>query len=515
MDLGALQAVAEAGDFAPVKGVFNPGIDNQGNWWLRFELRATEQGAGRWWLAVDAHPLTATVDAWVPVLGPDGAFARSWRASGTNVPVAWRELPVPLFTFQMDLPAGSAQVVYVRLAGTRAIRAQMDVWRLPALIGSILSVTTIVAAMLGAAALLATTAIAVGVWLRKRTLVLLGINTAFMTALQILINGLAVRVMAGLSPELIFIIHAVVLYLTASTLVVTIMAIFRGFPSLPATRRFMLAVPAFRLAGVVAAPWGLYAALLPVLLVLSIVFRLLTIRASYLWMRAGETAGFWSFLGFSVFNVALMAYAARVLGLLPLTAISAWMFPALVLGQMPAIFIGIIVAMRASLRARQELEHQLLALSRRNEKALEAAVDQRTRALLEENEARREAEGALRQALREQRNLHARLGRVSPAAGWSFDAARWMFTSLGGRMLNLEPTGMLPDGALDGHAGSARRPGGSHCRAAGAGARRRAARSAPGGAHLSPAAQGREGLRLRPAAPIGARLWLCLRARRP
>ncbi|WP_234052768.1 MULTISPECIES: sensor histidine kinase [unclassified Xanthobacter] len=409
MDLAAVEAAATAGAFEPVAGAFNPGVDNAGAWWLRFELRATGQGGGQrggaWWLAVDAHPLTGEVDALVPVAGADGRTAHAWRMSGTDRPVAARDLPVSLFVFRMDLPTDEGQVVYVRLAGSRTIRAQVQVSRLPELVGGIVSVTTVLSALLGAAALLAVAAAVVGAWLRERTLVLLGVSTGLMTGLQVVINGLALQLLSGFSPTVVYTLHGALLYLTACSMIVTIMAIFRGFRQMPWTRRFMQGFLAFCLVGLVLAPFGQHAQLLPVLLVLSLVFCALTILASYRRMRAGETAGLWYFIGFSVYNVGLMAYAGRVLGLLPLTALSAWVFPALVLGQILAIFIGIAVAMQGSQKTRRELEHRLLVTSQQNEKVLEAAVDARTLALREENAARKEAERALRQALREQRNL--------------------------------------------------------------------------------------------------------------
>lgn len=405
MDLASVEAAAATGAFTPVMGAFNPGVDNGGAWWLRFAVRTTGPGAGSWWLAVDAHPLTGEVDAWVPVLGGDGAVRSAWRVSGLDRPFAGRELPVPLFVFQMELPPGETQVAYVRLAGSRTIRAQVQLWRLPELVGSIVSVTAILSAMLGAAALLGVAAIVVGAWLRERTLVLLGISTGLMTGLQVIINGLGLQLLSGFSSTAVYTLHGALLYLTACSLIVAIMAIFGGFRQMPWTRRYMQAFLAFCGAGLALSPFGQHAALLPAMLVFSLVFCALTILASYRRMRAGEPAGFWYFIGFSVYNIGLMAYAARVLGLLPLTAISAWVFPALVLGQILAIFIGIAVAMQGSMRMRGSLERRLLETAQRNERVLEAAVDARTRALLEENAARKAAEGALRQALREQRHM--------------------------------------------------------------------------------------------------------------
>lgn len=405
MSLAEIEAAAAGGAFQPVEGAFNPGVDNSGVWWLRFSLRADSGSGGEWWLAVDAHPLTSMVDAWVPRRGPDGTIADVWRLSGMDVPPDARDLPVSLFTFRMDLPPDATQVIYLRMAGTRAIRAQIEVSRLPPLVGRIASVTTILSLMLGAAALLAVIAIAMGARLGERTLVLLGINTALMTVLQLIINGLTLPLMPGLSPGTLYAVHGATLYLTALTMILTIMGLFRGFRAMTWTRRFMQAFLVFTVVGLLLTPFAGYHRLLPVLLVFSILFCLLTIHAAYRWMRAGEPAGLWYFIGLSAYGVLLMAYAWRVLGFLPLTTVSAWVFPALVLGQILAIFIGITAAMQDRLRTRQALERDAMAALQQSEKALEVAVEARTRALQQENEARREAELALRQALRDQRNL--------------------------------------------------------------------------------------------------------------
>jgi two-component system, sensor histidine kinase LadS len=391
MDFAAIERAAVEGRFRPLEGAFNPGLDRAGVWWLRFALRASDTGDGEWWLAVDAHPLTDSVDALVPVRGADGRIVDAWLRSGTEVPVANRYMPVSLFVFRMDVPLDEEQVVYIRIAGTRSIRAQVDLWRLPDLVGYIVSVTTILSMLLGAAALLGVAAMIMGAWLRERTLVLLGINTSFMTALQILITGLALQLFAGFSHLIIYSVHALVLYLTAGSMALLIMDVFRGFADMPWIRRFMWTFLAFSTVGAALTPFGFYQPLLSILLVLSIIFSLLTILAAYRWMRAGEPSGLWYFIGLSLSGFVLMAYSGRVLGLLPLTSLSAWIFPALVLAQIVAIFVGVIVAIQAHQRTRQALEQDLLAASRRNEKMLEVAVEARTH--------------ALRQALREQRNL--------------------------------------------------------------------------------------------------------------
>lgn len=405
MDLAAITAAEAQGAFKPVDGAFNPGVDNSGTWWLRFVLRAPKLATDEWWLSIGAHPLTAMVDAYVPRRGQDGRIRHVWRASGTDVPVAERALPVPAFVFRMSLEPGRDEVIYVRMAGTRHIRAQVSVYRLNALVGHIVSTTTMLSMMLGAGVFLGLTAAVMGAWLRELRLVLLGINTVFMTALQMMINGLALPVTADLSTRAIEIIHSLIVYLTALSLVLTIMAVFRGFRAMPWIRRFMQGFLAFCVIGLVLAPLGFHQRLLPVLLVIAIAFSLMTMFASYRWMKAGEPSAVWYLIGLSANGVLLTVYAGRVLGLLPLTSISAWVFPALVLVQIVAIAIGITVMMQTNLRSRQALEQELLATSRRNERLLEEAVNERTSALREENEARRQAEAALRQALREQRNL--------------------------------------------------------------------------------------------------------------
>lgn len=405
MDLEAILAAEAQGAFKQVDGTFNPGVDNSGTWWLRFVLRADEPATDEWWLSIGAHPLTAMVDAYVPQRGRDGRIRHAWSASGTDVPVSQRALPVPAFVFRISLEPGTEEVIYVRMAGTRHIRAQVSVYQLGALVGNIVSTATVLSMMLGAGVLLGFTAVVMGSWLRERRLVLLGISTIFMTALQVMINGLALPVTADLSTRAIEIIHSLIVYMTALSLVLTVMEVFRGFRAMPQIRRFMQGFLVFCAIGLVLSPLGLYQQLLPVLLMLAIAFSVMTMFASYRWMKAGEPSAVWYLIGLSANGALLTAYAARVLGFLPLTAISAWVFPALVLVQIVTIAIGIMVMMQANLRSRQALEQELLATSRRNERVLEEAVNERTSALRDENEARRQAESSLRQALREQRNL--------------------------------------------------------------------------------------------------------------
>ncbi len=404
LDFDAVQRIAAQGGFAAVDGLFNPGIDNDGAWWLRFAVRAGGAGSGEWWLAVDAHPLTAAADAWMPAETPDGIRSVQQK-SGAGTPLAARALPVLPFVFKAVLAPGEQQVVYVRLAGTRAIRAQLSFWRLPDLVGNTVLVTLVLALILGAAALLGLSAIVTGLWLRERRLVLLGLNTICMMALQTITTGLVCQLLRGLPPAALFSLHSVVLYLTVITLIATVLEIFRNFRAMPLVRAFMAVFMLYAVAGLVVTPFYAYEAFLVPLLVLSVVFCLLVVVASYRFMRAGEPAGIWYFTGFSVFCAVLFAYAARVLGLLPLTALSAWTFPALVLVQIAALFTGITVAMRAGVQARRTLELQLVDALQRSERELEQAVAERTRELEDENRARGEAEAALRQALRVQRNL--------------------------------------------------------------------------------------------------------------
>lgn len=407
MDLAAVEAAAAAGQFQPLPGGFNAGIESNGAWWLRFEISAGAGGDGLWWLSVDAHPLTSDVDAWVPVAGRDGRIAPAWQHSGAEVPPERREMPVALFVFRMDVPQDGTQAVYVRLSGTRTLRAMMNVWRMPALVGHVTAVNTVLSLMLGAAAFLAGGAILVGIWLRERMLILLGAHTTAMTALQVVINGVAVPSIIWLASPVLHVIHGVLLYLTAATMCLCILAVFRGLRDQPLVRRFMLGYLAFTAIGAAGVIFGGYTVLLPVLLVLSIAFCLLTIVAAFRWMRAGEPAGSWFFLAATVYNIALMAYASRILGLLPLTMLSLWVFPALVVAQIAVLCVGISVAIRARIEKQRALERQVLAAARSNEQRLEDAVAERTRALREENEARGHAEAALRRALREQRNLLA------------------------------------------------------------------------------------------------------------
>lgn len=407
MDRAAVGAADRDGAFRPVAGGFDPGIDNDGAWWLRFDLAAGPGGDGVWWLSVDAHPLTAEVDAFVPEPAAGGGVAMAWRRSGLTVPMAARDLPVPLFVFRMEMPAGESRTVYVRLAGTRTIRALLDVQRLPALTGRLTALATGLSLILGSAALLAAAAIACGVWLRARTLTMLGAGTALMTALQLLVTGLALPALDGLSTGAVYALHSLLLNLTCAAMILTALTMFGGFRAMPWSRRAMLGLLGFTLFGVLTSPLDLHATLLPGLIAVMMAFSVLAVIAAFRSLRAGEPAGRWYLAGFLVYGAMLNIYAGLLFGLVPLNVFSIWISPVLLVVQVAILFAGMLTAVRSTQDARLALEAALLAASRSNERTLERAVADRTRALQEENEARGVAETALRRALREQRNLLA------------------------------------------------------------------------------------------------------------
>ncbi len=390
--------------FSPLPGNFNASYTPRGAWWLRLKVQPQAGGAGNWWLEITA-PYTDAISAYVPEVAADGALQSVRKSAGMLLPARERDL----FTFtnvvQLSLPAAQASDIYLRLSGSRALNAEITLWRLPELMRHLALSVLVFSLGVGAAGITAVGALIIAAWLRSAVFAWYGAYVGSVAVVFLGNGGFGPVVLEGWDPAHILWLQNINGCFSVLAGAFMARAIFGTRQRARAADVFIHVLGALAVVGMVASAFGQYTLIAPYLMVGILILALLTPWLAVQQIRAREPAAVFYFIGFTSYSAASIWFALVVLGLAPFTGFMSWGYQTVGLLHMAAIFAGLASAMRAGARQRQNLEVQLLAASRRNARHLEQAVAERTSALHEEIEARRRAEEALRRALKEQRNF--------------------------------------------------------------------------------------------------------------
>lgn len=397
---------ADPSVFKPLPGNFNVGYSAKGAWWLRIQVRPSPEGAGTWYLAINA-PYADVVDIYAPDSDdPDSGNAPIiHKRMGGLLPVAARDLQTNTLMARVVLEAGREEDIYIRLSGARSLSAKPELWRLPSFVRHLTVEVLLVALALGASAITCIGALMFGLWLRSAPFVWYG-SYVGSTALVFLYNsGFLPLILHGLDPTTVLRLQGMFGCLSIMTGAFMIRSIFCPPGRLRILGRAIGAYGIIAGIGIVVSAFGYYAVMAPGLmlgvLILAGIFPILA--ALRVWR--GEPAAWWYFVGFTSYAVATFWFALVVLGLAEPSTTQEWGHQSVGILHMAAVFGGLAAALRAGMRERRALQARLLASSVRNAQDLERAVAERTAALEAEVRARQEAEAALRVAMREQRNF--------------------------------------------------------------------------------------------------------------
>lgn len=392
--------------FRPLAGDFNVGYSAHGAWWLRVKVKTTAEGAGTWYLAINA-PYTDVVDIYAPDTDdPDsGSAPLVHKRMGGLLPLEARDLRTNTFMARMVLEANREEEIFLRFSGTRSLSAKLVLWRLPAFVRHLTLDVLLVAVALGASAITCIGALTFGLWLRSPPFIWYGAYVGS-TALVFLYNsGFLALLLDTVPPATVLRLQGMIGCFSIMTGAFMIRSIFCP----PGRLRLLGWVIAFYGAiagvGIPVSAAGFYPVMAPGLMlgVLILAAVLPVLAALRVWRR--EPAAWWYFIGFSSYSIATFWFALVVLGLAPPTSAMDWGHQSVGLLHMAAVFGGLAAALRAGMRERRMLQTRLLAASERNAQELERAVSKRTAELKAEVHARQEAEAALRVAMREQRNF--------------------------------------------------------------------------------------------------------------
>ncbi|WP_127089979.1 sensor histidine kinase [Aquabacter cavernae] len=395
---------ADPSAFTPLAGDFNVGYSAKGAWWLRVRLMATPDGAGTWYLAINA-PFADVIDVYAPDAAPDGSNPTVHKRMGGLLPVSARDLRTNTQMARIVLEADEETEVYLRLSGARSLSATPTLWRLPAFVRHLTLDVLMAAIAVGAAAITCIGALTFGLWLGIAPFVWYGAYVGA-TALVFLSNsGFLALMLENVPPSTVLRIHGMVGCLSIMTGAFMIRSVFCP----PGRLRIMGLALAFygALAGasVLVSAAGYYSLVAPALMSGVLLLALILPILAALRVKRREPAAWWYFVGFSGYSIATLWFALVVLGFLPPASALDWGHQTVGLLHMAAVFGGLAAALRAGMRERRILQARLLSASERSTHELERAVTQRTAALEAEVKARKEAEAALRVALREQRNF--------------------------------------------------------------------------------------------------------------
>lgn len=397
-------AVADADRFQPIPGNFNAGYSSKGAWWVRLRVLPKAGGGGTWYLAINA-PYTDVIDVYARDMSSDGIVRPVHKQTGAGLPLSSRDLLTHTFVVRLELEDFREEDIFLRLSGARSLSAQPVLWRLPAFVEHLTLSVLLASLAMGAAGITATGALIFGLWLRNPAFAWYGAYVGS-TALVFLANtGFLPLLLTPLSPIIVLRIQGVIGCLSIMTGAIMVSEIFCPPGRLPLLRRALWGFGVAAGLGAALSTVGYYGLLAPFLMagVLATALVVPFLAAARLVRR--DPAAPWYFVGFTSYSIATCWFALVVFGIAPLNGFLAWGHQSVGLLHMAAIFIGLASALRAGVRERRALQARLLSASQENERALERAVAQRTAALENEIEARRQAEAALQVALREQRNF--------------------------------------------------------------------------------------------------------------
>ncbi|MEW6256298.1 MAG: sensor histidine kinase [Pseudomonadota bacterium] len=397
---------ADPSVFTPLPGDFNAGYSATGAWWLRVQVKPTPEGAGTWYLAINA-PYTDTVDIYAPDSDdPDSGNAPVvHKRMGGLLPLSARDLQTNTLMARLVLEAGREEDIYLRISGARSLSAKPVLWRLPAFVRHLTLDVLLVSLALGASAITCIGALVFGQWLRSAAFVWYGAYVGT-TALNFLANsGFLPLILDGVAPATLLRMQGMIGCASIMTGSFMMRAIFCPPGRLRLLGHAIAAYGATAGIGIVASAFGYYPVMAPGLMLGVLIFAglLPVLAALRVWRR--EPAAWWYFVGFTSYAIATFWFALVVLGIAPPGAAQEWGHQTVGILHMAAVFGGLAAALRAGMRERRTLQSRLLAASQSNAQDLERAVTERTAALEAEVRARKEAEAALRVAMREQRNF--------------------------------------------------------------------------------------------------------------
>ncbi|MEW6121677.1 MAG: sensor histidine kinase [Pseudomonadota bacterium] len=391
---------ADPGLFRPLGGDFNVGYSATGAWWLRARLKATAEGAGTWYLAVNA-PYADVID----IYAPDEDLPMTHKRMGGLLPVSARDLHTNTHMARIVLEAGEETDIFLRFSGARSLSATPVLWRLPAFVRHLTLDVLLASIAVGAAAITCIGALTFGLWLGSAPFVWYGAYVGS-TALVFLSNsGFLALILEDIPPDVVLRLQGMIGCLSITTGAFMIRSIFCPPGRLRVLSRAIAIFGTLAGASILVSAAGYYPVVAPGLITGVLLLAVLLPVLAALRVRRREPAAWWYFIGFSSYSLATFWFALVVLGVLPPASTLGWGHQTVGLLHMAAVFGGLAAALRAGMRERRALQSRLLAASERSTHELERAVTQRTAALEAEVKARKEAEAALRVALREQRNF--------------------------------------------------------------------------------------------------------------
>ncbi|WP_348935302.1 sensor histidine kinase [Aquabacter sp. CN5-332] len=398
------EAVAAADQFRPIPGNFNAGYSPKGAWWIRLRVLPKAGGGGTWYLAINA-PYTDLIDVHARDIAPDGVARMTHKQTGALLPISSRDLLTHTFVVRVELTDLQEEDIFLRFSGARSLSAKPVLWRLPAFVQHLTINVLLSAVALGAAAITAVGALIFGLWLRNAAFAWYGAYVGS-TALVFLSNtGFSALLLSPLSPMIVLRLQGMIGCLSIMTAAFVVRAIFCPPGRLPAVRWVLSAFGVAAALSIPVSAAGYYGLLAPFLMAGVLIMAVLVPFLAAARLMRGEPAALWYFVGFASYGIASLWFALVVFGIAPLTTFMEWGYQTVGLLHMAAIFVGLAAALRAGVRERRALQARLLSASQDNERELERSVAQRTVALENEIEARRQAEAALQVALREQRNF--------------------------------------------------------------------------------------------------------------
>lgn len=397
-------AAAREGRFEAIPGNFNGGYAQTGAWWLRFAVVAPADDPKGWWLSIPS-PFTDIIDIY-HLQQADGVSQEAvHRRTGAAFPLTTRDLLAPTFVRQMAFRAGEPQTVLLRLESRRSLSARPVLWRLPALVEHVARTMAAFSFGAGAALCAALGAFIFGVSLRSRAFMWYAAYVATTALLFLGHNGLLPIVFNTVSPFSLLRVQDTIGCLSMMTAAFMVQAIFAVPRRHRVIRMFIVGLGGAGGIGAILSAFGYYGVVAPPLMVGVLVLALLVPGLAVRSLLKGQPSAGWYFIGFASYSVTMGWFALWVLGLVPLTDVSAWIYQAVSGLHMAAIFCGLASALRGGAKERRRLNGELVQVLRTNAQALELQVRQRTSALEAEVEARRVAEAALIVALREQRHF--------------------------------------------------------------------------------------------------------------
>lgn len=398
------EVIAARETFQLIPGTFNAGYSPQGAWWLRLTVRADPGGDGEWLLELTA-PYTDSIDVYVPAASGPTPRPLVHRRTGALVPLAERDLFSHLYVVRTDLAAAATQDIYIRISGKRALTAAPTLWRDSPFLSHLTTHAVMIAFIVGAACITALGSMIFGLWLRASAFVWYGAYLSFAALVVLGNSGLTAFLLNTLSPTLVLRLQGMIGCTTIMSGAFMVRAIFCANGQHPVIARIFAGIGLAAGMCVVAAGLGYYSVVAPVLMAALLLLCALLPWLAIMRVKRREPAAGWYGFGFSIYSLSGIWFCLMVLGIVPMSTAGERGYQISSLLTMVAIFVGLATSVRAGARERRSLQEKLLRASQQSERELEQAVAQRTKALETEIDARRAAEAALVEAMREQRHF--------------------------------------------------------------------------------------------------------------